>query len=107
MRTLFEISKALLGREHQIKLSLCCLFSDGHLLIKDLPGMGKTTLSYALVRALGLKCNRIQFNSDLLPSDILGISIFDQNTAQSEKASFKTMRALLRELRAVLRRNDL
>jgi len=81
-RAVSEISKALLGKEHQIKLSLCCLFSGGHLLIEDLPGMGKTTLSYALARALGLEFNRIQFTSDLLPADILGISIFDQNTAQ-------------------------
>ena len=75
-----EVSKALLGKEHQIQLALCCLFSGGHLLIEDLPGMGKTTLSYALAKALGLGYNRIQFTSDLLPADILGISIFDQNT---------------------------
>lgn len=75
-----EVSKALLGKEHQIRLALCCLFSGGHLLIEDLPGMGKTTLSYALAKALGLGFNRIQFTSDLLPADILGVSIFDQNT---------------------------
>lgn len=77
-RTIAEVSKALLGKEHQIRLALCCLFSGGHLLIEDLPGMGKTTLSYALAKALGLEFNRIQFTSDLLPADILGISIFDQ-----------------------------
>lgn len=75
-----EVSKAILGKEHQIRLALCCLFAGGHLLIEDLPGMGKTTLSYALAKALGLGYNRIQFTSDLLPADILGISIFDQNT---------------------------
>ena len=80
-----EVSKALLGKDHQIRLALCCLFSGGHLLIEDLPGMGKTTLSYALARALGLGYNRIQFTSDLLPADILGISIFDQT---SNKFSF-------------------
>jgi MoxR-like ATPase len=73
-----EVSKALLGKDHQIRLALCCLFSGGHLLIEDLPGMGKTTLSYALAKSLGLGFNRIQFTSDLLPADILGISIFDQ-----------------------------
>ena len=73
-----EISQALLGKDHQIRLALCCLFSGGHLLVEDLPGMGKTTLSYALARALGLDYNRIQFTSDLLPADILGISIFEQ-----------------------------
>ncbi|PCJ28706.1 MAG: AAA family ATPase [SAR86 cluster bacterium] len=77
-----EVGKALLGKDHQIRLALCCLFSGGHLLIEDLPGMGKTTLSYALAKALGLGYNRIQFTSDLLPADILGISIFDQNTSQ-------------------------
>jgi len=77
-----EVSKALLGKEQQIRLSLCCLLSGGHLLIEDLPGMGKTTLSYALAKALGLKYNRVQFTSDLLPTDILGLSIFDQNSGQ-------------------------
>ncbi len=75
-----EVGKALLGKDHQIRLALCCLFSGGHLLIEDLPGMGKTTLSYALAKALGLRYKRIQFTSDLLPADILGISIFDQNS---------------------------
>ncbi len=77
-----EISRALLGKDHQIRLALCCLFSGGHLLVEDLPGMGKTTLSYALARALGLNYNRIQFTSDLLPADILGISIFEQASNQ-------------------------
>lgn len=79
-RAVAEVSKALLGKDHQIRLALCCLFAGGHLLIEDLPGMGKTTLSYALAKALGLGFNRIQFTSDLLPADILGISIFDQTT---------------------------
>ncbi len=73
-----EIGKALLGKEQQIRLALCCLFSGGHLLMEDLPGMGKTTLSHALAKAFGLDYNRIQFTSDLLPADILGVSIFDQ-----------------------------
>jgi len=77
-----EVGKALLGKEQQIKLALCCLLSGGHLLIEDLPGMGKTTLSYALAKALGLKYNRVQFTSDLLPADILGISVFDQKSGQ-------------------------
>ena len=68
--TVAEVGKALLGKEHQIRLALCCLFSGGHLLIEDLPGMGKTTLSYALAKALGLSYNRIQGTSDLLPADI-------------------------------------
>ena len=80
-RTVAEVGEVLLGKEHQIKLSLCCLISGGHLLIEDLPGMGKTTLSQALASALGFSFNRIQFSSDMLPSDILGVSIF--NRAQS------------------------
>ena len=80
--TVDEVSKALLGKDHQIRLALCCLFSGGHLLIEDLPGMGKTTLSYALAKALGLSYNRIQGTSDLLPADILGISIFNQTSSE-------------------------
>jgi len=77
-----EVGKALLGKDHQIRLALCCLFSGGHLLIEDLPGMGKTTLSYALAKVLGLSYKRIQGTSDLLPADILGISIFNQTTSE-------------------------
>jgi MoxR-like ATPase len=73
-----EISKVLLGKEQQIRLAICCLLSGGHLLIEDMPGMGKTTLSQALAKAFGLAHNRVQFTSDLLPADILGVSIFDQ-----------------------------
>ncbi len=80
--TVAEVGKALLGKDHQIRLALCCLFSGGHLLIEDLPGMGKTTLSYALAKALGLSYKRIQGTSDLLPADILGISIFNQTTSE-------------------------
>jgi MoxR-like ATPase len=80
-KTISQIGTILLGKEHQIKLSLTCLISGGHLLIEDLPGMGKTTLSQTLAKALGLSFNRIQFTSDLLPADILGISIFDKETS--------------------------
>ena len=72
-----EIGQILLGKEPQIRLALCCLFARGHLLIEDLPGMGKTTLSHALASVLGLSWTRVQFTSDLLPADILGVSIFD------------------------------
>lgn len=72
------MNRVLLGKEHQIKLALTCLFARGHLLIEDLPGMGKTLLSHALAHVLGLSYNRIQFTSDLLPSDVIGASIFDR-----------------------------
>lgn len=80
--TIEQIGTVLLGKEHQIKLALSCLLSRGHLLIEDLPGMGKTTMSHALARALSLSYNRIQFTSDLLPADVLGVSIFDKETGE-------------------------
>ncbi len=73
-----EVGKVVLGKEPQIRLALCCLFARGHLLIEDLPGMGKTTLSQALAKVLGLDYKRVQFTSDLMPADILGVSIFDR-----------------------------
>ncbi|MBK6509976.1 MAG: AAA family ATPase [Haliea sp.] len=76
-----EVRSILLGKEPQIRLALCCLFARGHLLIEDLPGMGKTTLSHALAAVLGLSWKRVQFTSDLLPADILGVSVFDTTTA--------------------------
>lgn len=71
----------LLGKPRAIRLALACLLADGHLLIDDVPGVGKTTLGRALAQALGLSFARIQFTSDLLPSDILGVSVFDRNAA--------------------------
>ncbi|MGB5261767.1 MAG: MoxR family ATPase [Gammaproteobacteria bacterium] len=68
----------IFGKEHQIRLALACLLARGHLLIEDLPGMGKTTLSHLLASLLGLTFQRIQFTSDLLPADILGISVYDR-----------------------------
>lgn len=77
-KTINSVGTILLGKEPQIKLSLACLLAKGHLLIEDLPGMGKTTLSHALAAVLGLTYQRIQFTSDLLPADIVGVSIFNQ-----------------------------
>tara|TARA_E500000331_G_scaffold352377_1_gene400846 strand:+ start:1610 stop:1996 length:387 start_codon:yes stop_codon:yes gene_type:complete len=78
--TISEIGSVLLGKEEPIRLALACLFSGGHLLIEDLPGMGKTTLSQALARVMKLSYNRIQFTSDLLPADVLGVSTFNKTT---------------------------
>ena len=75
------VNQILLGKEIQIRLALACLFARGHLLIEDLPGMGKTLLAHALAQILGLDFNRIQFTSDLLPSDVIGVSLFDKNTS--------------------------
>lgn len=76
------VDQILLGKEVQVRLALTCLLARGHLLIEDLPGMGKTTLSHALARVLGLSFQRIQFTSDLLPGDVLGTSVFDKDTGQ-------------------------
>jgi len=73
-----QISAIVLGKEDQIRLALTCLFARGHLLIEDIPGIGKTTLAKALSKCLGLQFRRVQFTSDMLPGDILGTSIFDR-----------------------------
>ncbi|MFP4452100.1 MAG: AAA family ATPase [Desulfosalsimonas sp.] len=75
-----QISKVVLGKEQQVRLALTCLFAGGHLLIEDLPGIGKTTLAKVLAKCLGLQFQRLQFTSDMLPGDVLGVSIFDQKT---------------------------
>lgn len=75
-------SQIILGKESHIKLSLTCLLAGGHLLIEDLPGMGKTTLAHTLAQVLGLSFRRTQFTSDLLPADIIGVSVFDRNTSK-------------------------
>lgn len=74
----------LLGKEPQIRLALSCLLARGHLLLEDLPGMGKTTLSHALAKVLGLNYQRIQFTSDLLPADILGTTLFNPGESHFE-----------------------
>jgi MoxR-like ATPase len=75
------VGGVLLGKEHEIRLALACLLARGHLLIEDLPGVGKTTLAHTLARALGLHFTRIQFTADLLPADILGVSVFETKSA--------------------------
>ena len=76
------VETVILGKSTQIRLAVCCLLARGHCLIEDLPGVGKTTLSQTIARAFGLGFNRIQFTSDLLPADILGVSIFDPEQQQ-------------------------
>ena len=77
-------NQIILGKDAQIRLALACLLARGHLLIEDLPGVGKTTLAQTLARLLGLQFSRIQFTSDMLPADVIGISIFDR-----EKSNFR------------------
>lgn len=73
-------SDVILGKDQEIRLSLTCLIARGHLLIEDIPGVGKTTLAHVLARILGLSFQRVQFTSDLLPADILGISVYDRRS---------------------------
>jgi len=80
-QTLVVMNKVILGKEQTLRLALTCLIARGHLLIEDQPGVGKTTLAHLLARVLGLDFQRIQFTSDMLPADILGVSVYDQNSA--------------------------
>ncbi len=77
---LADVNRIILGKERPIRLAIACLLARGHLLIEDLPGVGKTTLAHVLARVLGLDFQRIQFTSDMLPADILGVSIFDRDS---------------------------
>ncbi len=74
----------ILGKDAQVSLALSCLLARGHLLIEDLPGLGKTTLAQSLAHVLGLSFNRVQFTSDLLPADIVGVSVFRQSSGEFE-----------------------
>ena len=74
------VNGIILGKQHEVRLAVACLLAGGHLLIEDIPGVGKTTLAQALARAFGLEYQRIQFTSDLLPADILGAAIFQRET---------------------------
>lgn len=76
-RLLAAANQIILGKQAQIRLAVCCLLARGHLLIEDIPGVGKTTLAHTLARLFGLEYQRIQFTSDILPADIVGSSVFD------------------------------
>ncbi|HQN40315.1 MAG TPA: AAA family ATPase, partial [Thermoanaerobaculia bacterium] len=73
-----NVARVVRGKPEAIRLAFVCLLARGHVLIEDVPGVGKTTLAQALARSLGLQFQRIQFTSDLLPSDIIGVSVFHQ-----------------------------
>jgi len=81
-RVLATLETVILGKPTQIRLCLACLLARGHLLIEDVPGVGKTTLAHALAHVLGLAWQRVQFTSDLLPADIIGVSVFDRASQQ-------------------------
>jgi MoxR-like ATPase len=79
---LSELGSIVVGKDSALRLSLACLLARGHLLIEDIPGVGKSTLAQALAGALGLHYSRVQFTSDLLPADVLGVSVFDPATQE-------------------------
>lgn len=81
-RAVSTLETIILGKPAQIRMCLACLLARGHLLIEDVPGVGKTTLAHALAHVLGLAWQRVQFTSDLLPADIIGVSVFDRATQQ-------------------------
>ena len=81
-QALAALGEVILGKERPLKLLLACFLSRGHVLLEDLPGMGKTTLSQAVAKVLGLAFHRIQFTSDLLPADILGVSVYDTKSGE-------------------------
>ena len=81
-RILDQLNAVILGKDAQLRLCLACLLARGHLLIEDIPGVGKTTLAHALAKTLGLSFQRVQFTSDLLPADVLGVSIYDRETGK-------------------------
>ena len=81
-RVVDAANSIILGKEGVIRLALTCLIARGHLLIEDIPGVGKTTLAHVLANTLGLSFHRIQFTSDLLPADILGVSVFNRDSGQ-------------------------
>ncbi len=81
-RAIDALEHIILGKSAQVRLCLACLLARGHLLIEDVPGVGKTTLAHALAHLLGLTWQRVQFTSDLLPADIIGVSVFDRATQQ-------------------------
>ena len=78
--TIVSASEVILGKEHAIRMALACMIARGHLLIEDVPGVGKTLLAQALAQLIGLDFQRVQFTSDLLPADILGASVFERDT---------------------------
>jgi len=81
-RAVNALETIILGKPRQVRLCVACLLARGHLLIEDVPGVGKTTLAHALAHVLGLAWQRVQFTSDLLPADIIGVSIFDRASQQ-------------------------
>jgi MoxR-like ATPase len=86
---LTQVNRVLLGKTAQVQMAFACFLAGGHLLIEDLPGVGKTTLAHALAATFDLSFQRIQFTSDLLPSDIIGVSVYERSMSEHGSAEFK------------------
>jgi MoxR-like ATPase len=84
-----QVNQVVLGKTAQVRLTFACFLADGHLLIEDMPGVGKTTLAHALAATLALSFQRIQFTSDLLPSDIIGVSVYERSEVDPGRSGFK------------------
>jgi MoxR-like ATPase len=84
-----QAEQVIFGKPRQIRMAIVCLLARGHLLIEDMPGVGKTTLAHVIARTLGLQFQRIQFTSDLMPADILGVSVFQRATDSRATGEFK------------------
>lgn len=83
-RVIEEVKKAIVGKDDVLKLVLTSILADGHILIEDLPGLAKTLMAKSFAKALGLEFKRVQFTPDLLPSDIIGVNVFNQKTLEFE-----------------------
>jgi MoxR-like ATPase len=88
-RAIAQVNTVLLGKKHEVRLAFVCLLAGGHLLIDDLPGVGKTTLAHALAATLGLGFQRVQFTADLLPSDIIGVSVYAREQPGGDPGGFR------------------
>ncbi|MGC2164790.1 MAG: AAA family ATPase [Gallionella sp.] len=88
-RVIVQAEQVIFGKPKQIRLAIACLLARGHLLIEDMPGVGKTTLAHVIARTLGLRFQRIQFTSDLMPADVLGVSVFQRATGNQSSGEFK------------------
>src|SRR5271170_7241069 len=81
---LARLDSILLGKDQAVRMAFCCLLARGHLLIEDVPGVGKTTLAHALARSVRSEFQRLQFTSDMLPSDVVGVTIYNAHTQEFE-----------------------
>src|SRR5215213_4084708 len=95
-RVMENVQKVIIGKQNEVRLTLVALLCEGHLLIEDVPGVGKTMLARAIARSIGCTFRRIQFTPDMLPSDVTGVSIFNQKTMEFEFRAGPIMAQIVR-----------